>query len=382
MKCHALRGLLGLLLLAAAPLAAQITIDADRTITSVDADDLTLGFTLTNAAVLTIAPGTTVNVGGPVLIHNNSRMTVAGTLVEPVRMTIGSNLSLDYRPESATGVGMDFQHTLLTYSGNFFDSGHNGLGGYQGGAFPAIAFRSSIVEIRSVSFTLRELNYVGESSLFFGANRLFDVVQCNLQFTDCVLIRRSRPANLTTPANAIIASNSTSGEHLFQNCRFSGSSVVHSFNDSAWRFVNCDLSDTAQSFYNGFSLPSLTFENSIVSPVNNNSRGGQQYFFINCYPNLPAADLVLNQSTTTVNIIDPLSASPFRSGDLNNDAVVNATDVNVLMDIVVGNTLASSLDFPDRADADGNGDVDERDVAVLRAFVDGVLPQLPEVVAP
>jgi len=309
-------------------------------------------------------------------------MTAAGTLVEPVRMTLGSTVSLDYRPASATGVGMDFQHTLLTYSGNSFNSEHGSLGGYQGGAFPAVAFRSSVVEIRNVSLALRELNYVGESSLFFGANRLFEVSQSNVQFTDCVFIRRSRPTALTNANNAIIVTNTTSGEHLFQNCRFSGPIVINSFNDSAMRFVNCDFSDTDQSFFNGFSLPSITFENSIVSPINNNSRGGQSYFFLNCYPNLPAEELVLNQATTTVTITNPLSASPFRSGDVNNDAVVNAADVNVLMDIVVGNTLASSLDFPDRADADGNGDIDERDVAVLRAFVDGVLPQLPEVVAP
>jgi hypothetical protein len=279
---------------------------------------------------------------------------------------------------------MDFQHTILTYSGNSFDSGHNGLGGYQGGAFPAIAFRSSIVESRNVALVLRELNYHGESSLFIGATRLFDTTLSNLQFTDCVLIRLSRPVtNLSSAANAIISSNAGQGESLFQNCRFAGSSLYHSFNDTSLRFVSCDLSDTVQSIHNGFNIVSVTFENSIVSPVNNNDRQSQNYFFTNCYPDLSASDLVLNQGVgTIVTITNPLSASPFRSGDVNNDAVVNATDVNVLMDIVVGNTLASSLDFPDRADADGNGDVDERDVAVLRAFVDGVLPQLPAVVAP
>jgi hypothetical protein len=383
MKAHVCCGVLGLLLLAAAPLTAQITIDADRTITSVDADDLMLGFTLTNAAVLTIAPGTTVNVGGAVLIHNNSRMIAAGTLVEPVRMTFGANVVLDYRPESATGIGMDFQHTLLTYAGNSFDSGHNGANGYRGGAFPAVAFRSSIVEMRSVGLTLRELNYVGESSLFFGGNRLMEVSTSNLQFTDCVFIRRTRPITLNNGANALISMNSNAGEQLFQNCRFSGSIVFNSFGDDTLRFVSCDFSDTVQSIHNGFNIVSVTFENSFVSTVNNNDRQNQNFFFTNCFPDLPSEQLVLNQGTgTSVTITSPLSASPFRSGDVNNDAVVNATDVNVLMDIVVGNTLASSLDFPERADADGNGDVDERDVAVLRAFVDGVLPQLPEVVAP
>jgi len=383
MRCCKGWGLLLLALVVATPVAAQITIDSDRTITSVDAGDLVEGFTINNSAVLTIAAGTDVIVSGPVVIEENGRLVVAGTLAEPVRIVFGGAVSLDHRPATATGTGMDFLHSTVTVAGTSFSAGHGEANTYQGGAFPGIAFRSSIVEFATTSATLDELNYVGESSLFFGNGRLFNFTRSNVQFTDCVFIRRSRPTNLTLAANALMSFGSTSGEHLFQNCRFSAAIVVYSFSDSSFRFVACDFSDTEQSFHNSFSMQSLTFEDSIVSPVNNSNRGTQSYNFTGCFPDLPDDELVINQAaSTSVTITNPLGTPPFRSGDVNNDGVVNATDVTDLMEIVVGNASAGDLDFPERADADGNGVVDERDVAVLRAFVDGILPQLPEVVSP
>ncbi len=363
--------------------SAQIIIDADRTITTADADDLLAGFTVNNGAVLTIAAGTTVEVSGPVLVQENARLEVAGTLAAPVRITFGGPVSLDYRPESATGIGMNFQHSIVKVAGATFASEHGANTGFQGGAFPAILFDSSVVEVASGFLSLRECNYRIESSLVYGNSRLLDLNSANGQFFDSVFIRRSRTVNLITAANAAISVGSTSGEILFENCRFSASSAIYSFNDSGFRFVNCDFSDTLQSLFNGFTFVSATFDNCVVSPVDNQNRSNQTYTFTNCFPDLPAEELVLNQvESTTVTITSPLAESPFRSGDVNGDGVVNSADVVALMDVVVGNTLVGDLPIPSRADADGNGTIDERDVAVLRAFVDGVIPQLPEVVAP
>jgi hypothetical protein len=164
--------------------------------------------------------------------------------------------------------------------------------------------------------------------------------------------------------------------------RMSGS-ITYPYLSARIRISDCDLSETSlsvETFSTTYPLE-ITVKDSHITPMR----------FWNSYDGLITVDIARCHVTNNVfptnraqdtTIHDPVTAPPFRHADINSDGRTGLADLQLLQDVLAGLIEPDDVPDPSALDVDGDGHIDIRDLAVLRAYVDGFLAFLPGDVQP